>query len=275
MTLPALCHQSAAQSHAIGWCQQWEVWFLRVFSPHDQEWSIGEVRSLQTVLPHPLENPWTLDKLRAQQCVYRGGGICSEHNAKRDSGVHPAHLKGWQQSRKQLVVPALALHLLDRFGAVCEWLGGRPWLLSCSHGCCPHWAGELIWILDAAGVFGWLSVPNECLQQFVNRSPSLRVTHTGTFPSLPFLAWFPTSSGRDHLPSVASSRALPVTGTAPSVLHCCLCWPCSSPAPCPWQSPWCADCRCCLGGFLCVVPLFVRSFIKQKTCLSVLGAVFA
>lgn len=77
-----------------------------------------------------------------------------EHSANRDSGVHPAHLMGWQQSRKQLAVPALALHLLERFGAVCEWLDGEPRLLSCSYGCCPHCVGELIWRLDAAGVFG-------------------------------------------------------------------------------------------------------------------------
>lgn len=29
--LPALSPQSAAQSHAAGWCQQWQIWFLTQF----------------------------------------------------------------------------------------------------------------------------------------------------------------------------------------------------------------------------------------------------
>lgn len=140
-----------------------------------------------------------------------------EHNAKRDSGVHPAHLKGWQQSRKQLVVPALALHLLDRFGAVCEWLGGRPWLLSCSHGCCPHWAGELIWILDAAGVFGWLSVPNECLQQFVNRSPLSKSDSHWHFP-LPSLSGMISHLFRQGSPAFSSFQQ-----STPCHCHSTLC----------------------------------------------------
>lgn len=105
-----------------------------ICNPHDQGWSTGEVGSLQTVLSHHLESPCTLDKLRAQQWGVSMGknlhrGLQSvlrevEHSANRDSGVHPAHLMGWQQRRKQLFCPCTGLAPLGKVWS-CLWEAGR------------------------------------------------------------------------------------------------------------------------------------------------------
>lgn len=165
---------------------------------------LGQDSAYHRVLSHHLENHWSPDKLRAWLCVCVEGRTAQrlqsvwrqmKHSANREYAVHPADLTGWQQSIEQLVVPALACahHLSERFGAGCEWLGGEPQLLCCSHDSCLHLAGALIKVWDAAGAFcvlsgKWMSAT---ALQIVNSTPYLRDRDTCTFPFLPFLAWFP------------------------------------------------------------------------------------
>lgn len=104
---------------------------------------------------------------RLAKCIKAG-------EAQRKQGFCcPSSRSDWIAA-KHTAAPAYTHHLLDRFGAGCEWLGREPCLLYCSHDSCPHLVGELLWILDAAWAFCILSVQNECLQQhckLVNRYP--------------------------------------------------------------------------------------------------------
>lgn len=153
-----------------------------------------------------------------------------KHSANRGFALHPAHLPGWQQSVKQVVVPVLAY--LSPLGWVWSWLwvtrqgALAPVLCSTVPVACP-WLERTFCVcgcackMDAAGGAFAYSVQNKCL---VNRySLSNRKGH-GHFPLpplchdvLPFQAAF---SGFQQAEQLAAVRAAPSIRAAARTCPC-------------------------------------------------------